>query len=128
MTHDTVEQTPEPIRKLRAYVGQLEEENLRLRGRQVPSASAVALQRENAALRRQLAERTPRPAGPAAGEHLTLPEAAQMLNVSTYEVLRDLRDSLPLGVDEQGNTVVARADVDAFLLARAQRRSTRRFL
>ena len=128
MTSETNNQQAGPVGKLRAYVAHLEEENLRLRGRQVPSATAAALQRDNADLRRQLADETPRSAGPAAGQYLTLPEVAQMLNLSTYEVLRDLRDSLPTGVDPQGNTVVARADVDAVLLARAQGRSPRRFL
>jgi hypothetical protein len=53
---------------------------------------------------------------------------AQVLNLSTYEVLRNLRDSLPMSVDDQGRPVVARQDVDAYLLARAQGRSTQRFL
>ena len=128
MTSETNNQQAGPVGKLRAYVAHLEEENLRLRGRQVPSATATALQCENADLRKRLAEETPRSAGPAAGRYLTLPEVAQMLDLSTYEVLRDLRDSLPMGVDAQGHTVVARADVDAVLLARAQGRSPRRFL
>jgi len=117
-----------PVQRLRAYVAHLEEENRRLRGQRVPSVAAVALQRENAELRRRLASSTPK-AVPAAGEeHLTLPEVAQILNASTYEILRDLRDSLPMAVDENGNTVVAKKDVDAYVLAKAQGRSTKRFL
>jgi hypothetical protein len=117
-----------PLQKLRSYVAHLEEENLRLRGQAVPSEAAVALQRENARLRRRIAADMPRAAPSHGRQHLTLPEVAQMLNLSTYEVLRNLRDSLPMGVDDQGNTVVAREDVDAYLLARAQGRSTQRFL
>lgn len=124
----TDQETPMPIEKLRSQVAGLEEDNRRLRGLHVPSAAAVALQRENDDLRRQLAADTPRPAGAAHGEYLTLPQVAQTIHVSTYQILRDLRDSLPMGVDAQGNTVVARRDVDAFLLARAQGRCTRRFL
>jgi len=124
----TDQQTPTPVEKLRSHVAGLEEENRRLRGLHVPSAAAVALERENADLRRQLAADTPRPAATAHGEYLTLPQVAQTIHVSTYQILRDLRDSLPMGVDAQGKTVVARRDVDAFLLARAQGRCTRRFL
>ncbi len=117
-----------PLQKLKSYVAHLEEENLRLRGQAVPSEAAVALQRENARLRRGIAAGMPRAAPSHGRQHLTLPEVAQMLNLSTYEILRNLRDSLPMGVDDQGNTVVAREDVDAYLLARAQGRSTQRFL
>jgi len=117
-----------PLQKLRSYVAHLEEENLRLRGKAVPSEAAVALQRDNDRLRRQIADDMPRASSSPGREHLTLPEVAQMLNLSTYEVLRNLRDSLPMSVDDQGNPVVARRDVDAYLLARAQGRSTRRFL
>jgi hypothetical protein len=124
----TDQETPTPIAKLQSHVAALEEENRRLRGQHVPSAAAVALQRENTDLRRQLAADTPRPAGAAFGEYLTLPQVAQTIHVSTYQILRDLRDSLPMAVDAQGNTVVARRDVHAFLLAQAQGRSTRRFL
>jgi hypothetical protein len=124
----TTQQTPPALQKLRSHVARLEEENRRLRGQEVPSAAAVALQTENADLRRQLAAESPRAAGPAGAEYLTLPEVAQVLNVSTYELLRNLRDSLPMGVDDNGNTVVARRDVDAYLLARAQGRPTQRFL
>ena len=120
--------TPDPIEKLRSHVAGLEEENRRLRGQHVPSAAAVTLERQNADLRRQLAAATPSPAGPGPQDDLTLPQVAQILNVSTYQVLRDLRESLPMGLDAQGNVVVARRDVDAYLLAKAQGRCTRRFL
>jgi hypothetical protein len=119
---------PTPLQKLRSYVAHLEKENRRLRGQAVPSEAAVVLQRENDHLRREIAAGMPRASSPAGRDRLTLPEVAQMLNLSTYEVLRNLRDSLPMGVDDRGNTVVAREDVDAYLLARAQGRSTQRFL
>lgn len=119
---------PTPVDKLRTHVAGLEEENRRLRGLHVPSAAAVTLERQNADLRRELAAATPIPAGARPQDDLTLPQVAQMLNVSTYQVLRDLRESLPMGLDAQGNLVVARRDVDAYLLAKAQGRSTRRFL
>ena len=115
-----------PLDKLRRYVADLEAENHRLRGLRVPSEAAVVLQRDNADLRRQLARRAPRAS--RSDEYLTLPEVAQMLNISTYEILRDLRDSLPMARDDSGQTVIARRDVDAFLLARAEGRPTRRFL
>ena len=51
-----------------------------------------------------------------------------MLNLSTWQVLRDLRESLPLSVDAEGQTVIARKDLDTYLLAKAQGRPTRRFL
>jgi hypothetical protein len=124
----TNEQALSPVQKLRDHVAHLEAENRRLRGQHVPSEAAVALQRENAELRRRLAGETPRASGRAGGEYLTLPEVAQTLNVSTYEILRDLRDSLPMALDDKGNTVIAKRDLDAFLLARAQGRPTRRFL
>jgi len=124
----TGESTTAPTDKLRSYVAQLEEENRRLRGQGVPSAAAVALQRENAHLRRQIAADMPRASTSSGKEYLTLPEVAQVLNLSTYELLRNLRDSLPMSSDDQGKTVVAREDVDAYLLAHAQGRSTRRFL
>ena len=117
-----------PLRKLQSYVAHLQEENRLLRGQAVPSAAAVDLQQKNARLRRQIATEMPRTSSPSGREHLTLPEVAEILNLSTYEVLRNLRDSLPMGVDDAGNTVVSREDVDAYLLARAQGRSTRRFL
>jgi len=117
-----------PLQRLRAHVAHLEEDNRRLRGQQVPSAAAMALQRDNAELHRQLAAATPRAAGAGAAELLTLPEVAQALGVSTYEVLRDLRESLPMGSDAAGQPVVARADLDAYLLARAAGRPTSRFL
>ncbi|MGB2820053.1 MAG: hypothetical protein WBF17_03670 [Phycisphaerae bacterium] len=122
------EARPTPLQKLRSYVAHLEQENRRLRGQAVPSEAAVVLQRENDHLRREIAAGMPRASSPAGRDRLTLPEVAQMLNLSTYEVLRNLRDSLPMGVDDRGNTVVAREDVDAYLLARSQGRSTQRFL
>jgi len=124
----TQEAKQTPLRQLRAYVAQLEQESRLLRGEAVPSATAVDLQRENARLRRQIAQEMPRASSPSTGQYLTLPEVAEILDLSTYEVLRGLRDSLPMGVDDAGNTVVSREDVDAFVLARAQGRSTRRFL
>ncbi len=113
---------------LRRHVDELEAENRRLRGLPVPSEAAVGLQRENLALRRRLAERAPHSAGRPDGEYLTVPRVAQELSISTHAVLRDLRDSLPTAVDAEGNTVIARKDLDAFLIARAGGRSTRRFL
>lgn len=117
-----------PVQKLRCHVAHLEAENRRLRGQEVPSAAAVSLRRENDDLRRRLASETPQASGMAGGQYLTLPEVAQRLNVSTYEVLRGLRDSLPMSVDAEGRTVVAEADLDAHLLARAEGRPTQRFL
>ena len=124
----TAEENLTPVQKLRAHVAHLEGENRRLRGLQGPSAAAVALQRDNADLRRKLDSATPRAAHSRGQEYLTLPQVAQVLNVSTYEVMRNLRDSLPMAVDAEGNTVVARKDVDAYLLACEQGRPTRRFL
>lgn len=117
-----------PVQKLRSYVAHLEQENRRLSGKDVPSAAEVALRQENAQIRRQLAAETPASAGPEHRQYLTLPEVAQVLNVSTYEVLRNLRESLPMGVDSKGKPVVARKDLEGFLLARGQGRSTQRFL
>lgn len=117
-----------PLQKLRAYVAHLEAENLQLRGQRVPSTAAVSLQRENVDLRRQLDARTAPAASAADEEYLTLPEVAQVLGVPTYEVLRNLRESLPTALDDDGNTVVSREDVDAYLLARRQGRPTERFL
>ena len=124
--NDQTDQT-ENIHRLRRYVADLEAENALLRGSQVPSASAVALQAENAELRRQLAA-APVTSGPGPGEYLTVPQAAQALNLSTWQILRDLRESLPLSVDAGGQTVISRKDVDTYLLAKAQGRPTRRFL
>jgi len=118
----------ENIQRLRRYVADLEAENAVLRGWQVPSASAVAIKAENAELRRQLAAAAPVASGGCPGEHLTVPQAAQALNLSTWQVLRELRESLPLSVDAKGRTVISRKDLDAYLLAKAQHRPTRRFL
>ena len=118
----------ENIRRLHRYVADLEAENAVLRGGQVPSASAMALKAENAELRRQLAAAAPTASGGSPGEHLTVPQAAQALNLSTWQVLRDLRESLPLSVDAKGQTVISRKDLDTYLLAKAQGRPTRRFL
>jgi hypothetical protein len=118
----------ENIQRIRRYVGDLEAENTVLRGGQVPSASAVAIKAENAELRRQLAAAVPIASGGSAGEHLTVPQVAQALNLSTWQVLRDLRESLPLSVDAEGQTVISRKDLDTYLLAKAQHRPTRRFL
>jgi len=116
----TENEQSENIQRLRRYVADLEAENALLRGAPVPSASAVALKTDNADLRRQLAE--------SPGENLTVPQAARALNVSTWQVLRDLRESLPLSVDPQGRSVISRKDLDAYLLAKAQGRPTKRFL
>jgi hypothetical protein len=118
----------ENIRRLRRYVADLEAENAVLRGGQVPSASAMTLKAENAELRRQLAAAAPVASGGSPGEYLTVPQAAQALNLSTWQVLRDLRESLPLSVDAKGQTVISRKDLDTYLLAKAQGRPTRRFL
>ena len=118
----------ENIQRLRRYLADLEAENALLQGAPVPSASAVALRTDNDDLRRQLADSSPNSSGGAAGENLTVPQAAQALNVSTWQVLRDLRESLPLSVDAQGRSVISRKDLDAYLLAKAQGRPTRRFL
>jgi hypothetical protein len=118
----------ENIQRLRRYVADLEAENAVLRGGQVPSASAVTLKAENAELRRQLAAAVPVASGGSPGEHLTVPQVAQALNLSTWQVLRELRESLPLSVDAKGQTVISRKDLDTYLLAKAQGRPTRRFL
>ena len=118
----------ENIHRLRRYVADLEAENAVLRGGQVPSASAVAIKAENAELRRQLAAAMPAASGGSPGEHLTVPQVAQTLNISTWQVLRELRESLPLSVDANGRTVISRKDLDAYFLAKAQGRPTRRFL
>ncbi len=118
----------ENIQRLRRYVADLDAENAVLRGGQVPSTSAVALKAENAELRRQLATDMPTASGGSPGEHLTVPQVAQALNLSTWQVLRELRESLPLSVDVKGRTVISRRDLDAYLLAKAQHRPTRRFL
>lgn len=124
----TENEQSENIQRLRRYVADLEAENALLRGSPVPSASAVALKTDNDDLRRQLADSSPNSSGGSAGENLTVPQAAQALNVSTWQVLRDLRESLPLSVDAQGRSVISRKDLDAYLLAKAQGRPTRRFL
>jgi len=124
----TENEQPESTQHLRRYVADLEAENTLLRGGRVPSASAVALKTENDDLRRQMADTSPGASGGAAGESLTVPQAAQALNLSTWQVLRDLRESLPLSVDTQGQTVISRKDLDAYLLAKAQGRPTKRFL
>ena len=124
----TENEQPESIQRLRRYVADLEAKNALLRGGRVPSASAVALKTENDELRRQLADASPSASGGAAGENLTVPQVAQALNLSTWQILRDLRESLPLSVDAQGRTVISRKDLDAYLLAKAQGRPTRRFL
>lgn len=118
----------ENIQRLRRYVADLEAENAVLCGSQVPSASAVALKAENAELRRQLVAAVPVASGGSPGEHLTVPQVAQALNLSTWQVLRDLRESLPLSLDAKGQTVISRKDLDTYLLAKAQGRPTRRFL
>jgi len=118
----------ENIHRLRRYVADLEAENAVLRGSQVPSASAVALKAENAELRRQLAAAMPSAAGGGPGESLTVPQVAQELNISRWQVLRELRESLPLSVDANGRTVISRKDLDAYILAKAQGRPTMRFL
>jgi len=126
----TENEQSENIQRLRRYVADLEAENALLRGAPVPSASAVAvaLKTDNDDLRRQLADASPNSPGATAGENLTVPQAAQALNVSTWQVLRDLRESLPLSVDPQGRSLISRKDLDAYLLAKAQGRPTRRFL
>jgi len=118
----------DPLRRLRAHVAHLEAENRRLRGQEVPSAAAVRLREENGHLRRRLASLSGSAGRRDGGEHLTVQEVAQTLDMSTCEVLRTLRDSLPMGVDERGRTVVARRDLDAYLLAASQGRPTQRFL
>ena len=118
----------QPLEDLRRRVARLEEDNRRLRGRGVPSRAAVELARSNAQLRRCIAAEMPRPAGRGGRDYLTIQQAAQELNVPTVRLLRDLRDSLPLAADAEGKLVVARRDLDALLLARAEGRSTRRFL
>ncbi len=124
----TENEQSENIQRLRRYLADLEAENALLRGAPVPSASAVALKTDNDDLRRQLADALPRASGGAAIENLTVPQAAQALNLSTWQVLRDLRESLPLSVDPQGRSVISRKDLDAYLLAKAQGRPTKRFL
>jgi len=121
----------EDIRRLRRYVADLEAENALLRGSAVPSASAVELRAGNAELRRRImafggeAERAEAANGAA---YLTIEQAARELNVSAWQVLHELRQSLPLSVDAAGRAVVTRGDVDAYLLAKAEHRPTKRFL
>ena len=117
-----------PLQSLRAHVADLEEQNCRLRGQEAPSEAAVALRRENTELRRQNAAATPRSTRSSDEDLLTLPQVARALGLSTYEVLRHLRDSLPMSVDGDGKAVVARRDVDAYLVARHEGRPTQRFL
>ena len=117
-----------PLQSLRAHVADLEEQNCRLRGQEAPSEAAVALRRENTELRRQIAAATPRSTRSSDEDLLTLPQVARALGLSTYEVLRHLRDSLPMSVDGDGKAVVARRDVDAYLVARHEGRPTQRFL
>lgn len=103
------------IHRLRQYVADLEAENALLRG-----AGPCPETAPHGA--------TPPGDGRADGEYLTVEQAARELNVATWQVLRELRDSLPLSVDDAGRAVVACGDVDAFLSARAQGRATQRFL
>ncbi len=124
----TENEQSENIQRLGRHVADLEAENALLRGSPVPSASAVALKTDNDDLRRQLADALPRASGGAAVENLTVPQAAQALNLSTWQVLRELRESLPLSVDAQGRSVISRKDLDAYLLAKAEGRPTRRFI
>jgi len=118
------------IPRLRRYVADLEAENALLKGAAVPSASAAELRARNAELRRSIAEQA-EASGQASGQdadHVSVQQAAAMLNVSTWQVLRELRESLPLSTDAGGRAVIARGDIDAYLRARAQGRCTRRFL
>jgi len=120
----------EDIQRLRQYVADLEAENSLLRGSAVPSASSVALRARNAELRHEIAALSASAGDEeqAGGERLTVEQTARELNVSSRQVLRELRESLPLSVDAAGRAVVAREDIDAYLLARAQGRPTKRFL